>query len=75
MQTPTDLDPPKRFYHLTLIIAISGWFERRSLINFTIMSNEENSVMVCRYHIPPFEIPSGYLGVSSKPPDPEKNLN
>lgn len=44
MQTPTDLDPPKRVYNLTLIFAISDWFiENESsffLINFTIITSQ-----------------------------------
>lgn len=42
MQTPTDYDPPKLGYHLTLIFfAILGWFfenESRFLFNFTLIT-------------------------------------
>lgn len=42
MQTPTDLGPPKRVRHLTLIFAISSWIienERMFLILISIIIN------------------------------------
>lgn len=41
MPTPTDIHPPERAHHLTLIFAISSWFienESKFLINLTIIA-------------------------------------